>query len=227
MNSAAMASVSAGPGRPSAIEADRGAAGIKTAGTPEHSAALAASPASGPAVTIRSAASAACAIAWANSTGRVTWPASSRATSSSGVIRRPVMVETSRRRGGPKLVPAKTLRSGTAHPAMPGECIGVVPRPPSSTSTGTPSIPARLVSSRMPAVDPASTCVRGPSQATMCRRPGAPSVRAISASVATRAIAAVPQAQARSTWPHWATRRAASAVGMQPAQASPVISARP
>ena len=62
-----------------------------------------------------------------------------------------------------------------AHRAMPGECIGADPFPPSSTSTGTPSIAARRVSSRTPAVDPASTCVRGPSYAAMCRRPGAPS----------------------------------------------------
>ena len=73
------------------------------------------------------------------------------------------MVETSRRRGGAKLVPARTLRNGAAHLAMPGKCIGLVPRPSSSTSTGTPAIPARLVSSRMPAVDPARTCVRVPS----------------------------------------------------------------
>jgi hypothetical protein len=134
--------------------------GIATAGTPPHSAARSASPASGPAITIRSAARAACAIAWANSTGRVTCAASSQARSSSGVIRRPVMVETSRRRGGAKLVAARTLRSGAAHLAMPGEYIGAAL---SRTSTGTLSGPARLVSSRTPAVDPASTCIRGPS----------------------------------------------------------------
>ena len=109
---------------------------------------------------IRSAPAAACAIAWANSTGRVTWPASSRAMSSSAATRRPVIVEISRRRGGPKLVPANTLRSGAAHLAMPGECIGAALW---RTSTGTLSIAARLVSSRTPVVDPASTCVRGPS----------------------------------------------------------------
>ena len=61
----------------------------------------------------------------------------------------------------------------------------------------------------------------------MCRRPAALSARAVSVSAVTRAMAAVPQAQPRSTWPHCATRRAASAIGMQPAQASPVISASP
>ena len=51
-------------------------------------------------------------------------PASSRAMSSSAVTRRPVIVEISRLRGGPKLVPANTLRSGAAHLAMPGSASG-------------------------------------------------------------------------------------------------------
>ena len=60
----------------------------------------------------------------------------------------------------------------------------------------------------------------------MCSRSAAQNARAVSASVATRAIAAGPQPQPRSTWPYWATRRAASAAGRQPAQTSPVISPR-
>jgi hypothetical protein len=44
-------------------------AGTVTAGSPQHAAAVAASPASGPAATIRSVFCAARVIAWANSTG--------------------------------------------------------------------------------------------------------------------------------------------------------------
>ncbi|HEY6295442.1 MAG TPA: hypothetical protein VIX15_07240 [Streptosporangiaceae bacterium] len=76
------------------------------------------------------------------------------------MTRRPVTVDTRRRRGGAKRVPAKTLRSGAVHLAMAGQCraCGL-----GSTSAVMPSAAARRVSSRMPALDPASTCVRGPS----------------------------------------------------------------
>ena len=60
----------------------------------------------------------------------------------------------------------------------------------------------------------------------MYRPSGAASARATSASAVTRAIAAGPQAQPRSTWPHWATSRAASAQGRLPAQARSAISPR-
>jgi hypothetical protein len=133
------------------------------AGTAQQSAAAAASrsrPASGPAVTIRSAPSAACVIACSNSTGKLGWRASSAAMSSPGSTGRPVTVETSRRRGVAKRVPASTLRSGPAEEAMAGECrAGAMP----STSAVTPSAAARLVSSRTSAVDPVSTWARGPS----------------------------------------------------------------
>ena len=70
------------------------------------------------------------------------------------------MVEISLRWGAAVRVPAKTLRSGAAQLAMAGECMALVLL---STSTGTPSRPARRASSRMPVVDPASTWTRGPS----------------------------------------------------------------
>jgi hypothetical protein len=157
-NSAATASAEVT--EPVAGDAVGAGAGITTAGAPPHAAAAAARPASGPAITIRSAPCAACAIAWAKSTGRLTCLASSSVMSSSAVTRCPVMVEISLRCGAAACVPAKTLRSGATYLAMAGECMA---RIPARTSTGTPSEPARLASSRMPAVDPARTCAPGPS----------------------------------------------------------------
>jgi hypothetical protein len=73
---------------------------------------------------------------------------------------RPVIEDTRRRRGCAKRVPAKTLRSGAVHTAMAGQCRACML---GSTSAAMPSAAARLLSSRTPAADPASTCVRGPS----------------------------------------------------------------
>jgi hypothetical protein len=70
------------------------------------------------------------------------------------------MVEMTLRCGAVAPVAEKTPRSGATHLAMAGECIAIVPP---STSASMPSVAARLASSRMPMVDPASTWVRGPS----------------------------------------------------------------
>ena len=133
---------------------------MATQGTAQQAAARSARPSSGPAVTIRSASCAASAIAGPNSTGWLSCRASSAARSSPGPTGRPVTVEISRRRGGAKRVPAKTLRSGASHLAIAGECSACVMP---STSTGTPAAAARRARLRMPAVDPASTCERAPS----------------------------------------------------------------